>query len=198
MFQEEPLSRYRDILNKGHLPPPPVIQLSALNWYPWQLPLHCILIASNLDSEIKSFSTPFTSGLYQESAFLMQATQRRLGLVDSLGMWTNCLVQGGFRNWCLWLFMSHCICIKTPVWTILTKAWLKICQSASVLSLKPSLIWKQLILLYSHDLLWQNPLFSKTGPSRPSTRKLHAEAQNFIRQTLFPFLQMWIPLTCWH
>lgn len=48
---------------------------------------------------------------------------------------------GGFGKWNMWLLMTHWICIRTPIWAPLTKAWLTMGQSTNFLSPKPVSTW---------------------------------------------------------
>ena len=141
LFQKEPLCWKIYIPCQAIFPS--VFQLSAIHCDPLttSCELHSNWIKYGLRDQ--NLFTTFTWGLYQESSFLWQITQGRLWLVDSLGKWTIGLVHGGFRNWYLWLWMSHCDCIRTPVWAILNNAWMTMGWSASLWSHKPSLLWEK-------------------------------------------------------
>ena len=138
LFQKEPLCGI-ETFQLGLSPLPPVIQLSDLHWDP--LKTSCELCTNLLKFGLryqKLFNHIHIRALSRIS-FPAADNRRKIRSGGFSGEVERCSSAWGFSNCCLWLFMSHCICIRTPVWTILTKAWLTIGHSASILSPKSSL-----------------------------------------------------------
>ena len=184
---KEPVCRNRDIPTKAFLRP--IIQLSPLHCNP--LTTSCVFCSNWLKFGLRDqkLFTTFTWGLYQESASLQQNTQGKFDLVYSLGRWTGGLVYGWFRNWCLGLFMSHWIGIRTPVWAILTKAWLTIGWRASLLSPKASQLWEETHLsLDQRFAVTESPLLQEGTLKTLNMKTSLQDLQKFSREILLHFL----------
>ena len=137
VVQKELLCSYRDNLsppsnhNTSHCQP-----CTVTHWPPH---IYCCLCFSILDSEIYTFSSMLTWGLYQELATLMQAhtlIARSWGYALVGVLWTRAVA---YRKRTLWLSMSQWIGIQTTVWAALSKAWLMMHRSACLLSPKSGL-----------------------------------------------------------
>ena len=170
-------------------------------------------------------SDQLTTSCEQRSAWIPNLTQRSKHLqpsshdgssknqlscgrphLDDQVLWTHwggghpdeCLLGGGVRKGNLWLSRSHWRCIRAPVWATLTKVWLTMGQSASLLSPKPT--------LYSgHSSSFSRPESGRDSappretPSRPQledpTLGLSEDHQRDLPSFPYP---MFTPLTCWH
>ena len=184
-------------------PTRPILPQSSLG-SPSQWPAdHLMWTAVCLDPQFDSgIKTPSSS---HDGSSKNQLSCGRPHLDDQV-LWTHwggghpdeCLLGGGVRKGNLWLSRSHWRCIRAPVWATLTKVWLTMGQSASLLSPKPT--------LYSgHSSSFSRPESGRDSappretPSRPQledpTLGLSEDHQRDLPSFPYP---MFTPLTCWH
>ena len=96
---------------------------------------------------------------------------------------------GGIRKWSLWLFMDNGIDIWTPACTTLTKAWLKMGQSARLLRHKPSLYsWTPHPSLDPQLGVTESPLLQKRFLKALYMKTSCQGTQRFTRENLPHFL----------
>ena len=118
--------------------------------------------------------------------------------MDSLGRWTICIEDRGFKNWWLGLFISQWICIRIPVWTNLTEAWMKMGKIAWFISPKNSLLWETTHATLVPRLAGTKSHLKQEGPSRNWTWRLRTREHRISPEgPTFSFLQIWTPLTSW-